>query len=170
MMKRVLFWFWLAGALIAALRAPSATIGDKKPAPAAESVLILHDASGQYGWIGGLHARMLANLMGHFKLGVKFVPVDNYNPGDIERYRATFYLGTVFDNPLPAAFKREVMASSKPVCWFNFNLWQIADATFQSKYGFRFDSIDQSGYGIIQYKGENLTKHPLDPALAARPY
>src|SRR5881296_2035915 len=98
-------------------------------------VLILHDASGQYGWIGGLHARMLANLMGHFKLGVKFVPVDSYRPGDIERYRATFYLGSVFDNPLPAAFKRDVMAATKPVCWFNFNLWQIADSTFQSKYG-----------------------------------
>ena len=165
MLKRLLIWFWLTGTLIAALRAPAATDGNKKPAPAAESVLILHDASGQYGWIGGLHARMLANLMGHFKLGVKFAPVDHYNPGDIERHKATFYLGTVFDNPLPAAFKREVMATTKPVCWFNFNLWQIADTNFQSKYGFRFDYIDQSGYGTIQYKGESLTKHPLDPAL-----
>ncbi len=162
-MKRIAFWFWLTASVVTALRAPAAPGGKKAAAP--DSVLILHDASGQYGWIGGLHARMLANLMGHFKLGVKFIPVDSYTAGDIERYRATFYLGSVFENPLPPAFKRDALATTKPVCWFNFNLWQVADATFQSKYGFRFDYIDQSGFGAVQYKGETFSKHELDPAL-----
>ena len=92
------------------------------------AVLILHDASGPYGWIGGLHARMMANLLGHFKLSYRIVPVESYRAGDVKNAIATFYLGTTYDNPLPPALLRDTRNTSRPMCWFKYNLWQLASA------------------------------------------
>ncbi len=128
-------------------------------------VLILYDSAGQYGWIGGLHARMLANLMGHFQLGYQIAPVENYAGGEMNLYRATFYLGTVFGNPLPAAFQQDALSSARPICWFKYNLEQIGGLQFESKTGFRFDSMDWSGYAAINYKGESFAKNQLDAEL-----
>src|SRR5687767_13711776 len=82
-----------------------------------ETVLVLHDSSGPFGWIGGLHGRMLANLMGHFDLPVQVAPVEAYRAGDMGAARAVFYLGSTYDNPLPLAFKQDVAARTKPICW-----------------------------------------------------
>lgn len=138
--------------------------GGKRTAP----VLILHDSSGPFGWIGGIHARMLANLVGHFDLPLRVAPVEDYESGDIAQASAVFYLGGTFDNPLPAAFKREVLATTKPVCWFKYNLWQVGAASpgeFQTRFGFRFDSLDQTGHFTVTYKGETFGKNPSDPEL-----
>jgi hypothetical protein len=89
----------------------------KSPAP----VLIPHDSSGPYGWIGGVHARMLANLLGHFQLSYRIVPVESCRAGDLSAARATFYLGTTCDTPLPAVLLQEAMATTKPVCGFKFH-------------------------------------------------
>src|SRR5262245_51355160 len=85
----------------AALTAPK----DRDPGP----VLIFHDSAGPYGWIGRLHARMLANLLGHFDLSYRILPVESYRPGTLAQGGATFYLGNTFDNPLPAAFIEDVL-------------------------------------------------------------
>jgi len=134
------------------------------------TVLILYDSSGSYGWIGGIHARMLANLLGHFQLNYRLMPVEAYRPGSTGAARATFYLGTVFNNPLPASFLRDVLSTDKPVCWFKYNLWQVArDSSFGSPFenqtGFRFEFMDSSGYEAISYKGETFDKNPLDAEL-----
>jgi len=133
-----------------------------------EPVLILHDSSGPFGWIGDVHARMLANLLGHFDLPFRVTPVESYAAGSIQQARAVFYLGTTYNNPLPAALKQELLATTKPVCWFKYNLWQMdaaAGTPFAAKYGFRFDFLDASGYGAVLYKGESFGKNPLDPEL-----
>jgi len=133
-----------------------------------DSVLILHDSSGPFGWVGGLHARLLANLLGHFDLPLQIMPVENYPAGAIGRSRAVFYLGSTYNNALPAAFKQEALATTKPVCWFKYNLWQISSGTpslFEAKNGFRFDYLDQAGYGVVRYKGETFGKSQLDPEL-----
>ncbi len=154
-----------------------------KPAPA-ETALIFYDSSGPYGWIGGLHAKMLANLLGHFQLDYTISPVESYTPGSIGLARATFYFGTVFDNPLPASFLQEVMSTDKPVCWFRYNLWQVGrdsefGSAFETRTGFRFEFMDSSGYESVTYEGEAFDKNQidaelgrttiLDPHLAAAP-
>jgi uncharacterized protein YdaL len=106
------------------------------------SVLIVYDSSGQYGWIGGLHARMLANLLGHFDLPYVISPVESYHAGDMNAARATFYLGTVYDNPLPAEFKADVMTTTNTLCWFRYNLWQVAGTNFTAKFGYQFNWLD----------------------------
>jgi len=141
----------------------------EKPAPPA-AALILYDSTGPYGWIGGLHARMLANLLGHFQLDYNLVPVESYDRGSIELSRATFYFGNVFNNGLPASFLQEVISTDKPVCWFRYNLWQIGrdsgfGSQFETRTGFRFEFMDSSGYEVVSYKGETFAKNQLDAEL-----
>jgi len=133
-----------------------------------EPVLILHDSSGSFGWIGGLHARMLANLIGHFDLRYEIAPVETYTAGRIGKAHAVFYLGTTYDSPLPEAFLRDVSKSTKPVCWLKYNLWQIAGNSspgFAERQGFRFDYLDQAGREGVSYRGETFSKDQSDPEL-----
>src|SRR5205823_3945652 len=89
----ILLIFFLIAMLFPAQGAP-------KPPPTAETVLLLYDATGQYGWIGELHAKLLANLLGHFPRLYQITPVENYHSGDIDKYEAAFYLGSIYANPL----------------------------------------------------------------------
>ena len=130
------------------------------------SVLVLYDASGTYGWIGGLYTRLLGNLLGHFPLlPYEIMPVENYRSNDVNLARATFYLGSVYDNALPEAFKQDVLATTNTICWFKYNPWQIGGTNFEAKTGFRFNWLDWSGYSNIVYKGESFLKNQLDPEL-----
>jgi uncharacterized protein YdaL len=132
------------------------------------TVLILHDSSGDFGWIGEVNATLLGNLLGHFPLAWYKAPVEDYHSGDIDRFRMVFYLGTTFDNPLPEAFLADVMTTSKVVCWMKYNLWRWDAGTragFESKFGFRFEFMDSSGFTNVQYKGETFSRHPADPEL-----
>src|SRR5262249_35935207 len=122
------------------------------------NALLLYDGSGQYGWIGAMHAKMLANLLGHFDLPYTIQPVENYTAGQMNAARATFYFGSVYDNPLPVAFKDDVMAGTNRLCWFKYNLWQIASTNFNAKYGFQFNFLDWTGFSNIVYKGETFVK------------
>lgn len=140
------------------------------PASTTNTVLVLHDSRGAFGWYGQLNSILLANLLGHFPLPWTNAPVENYRAGDISRYRMAFYLGTTYDNALPRAFLDDVMATKKTVCWMKYNLWQLGGTTsygaaFQSKFGFRFEFMDAGGFTNIQYKGETLSKHPADLEL-----
>ena len=136
------------------------------PPETSDRVLILYDSSGSYGWIGELHAKELANLLGHFPLAYQISPVEDYHAGDLGAFRAAFYLGTVFNNSIPADFAADVLAARKPVCWFKYNLWKLGSGMpFESKFGFRFEFIDMSSFSTIGYKGETFSKHPADPDM-----
>jgi len=144
-----------------------AVSADAVAKPDSTRVLILYDSSGEYGWIGAIHARMLANLLGHFPVSYRASRVEAYRKGDINRYSVTFYLGSTYDNPLPPSFAEDVMTSTKPICWFKYNLWQLAwtDARFPTKFGFTFNWLDWTGYDTIYYQGETFTKYQADPEL-----
>ena len=140
-----------------------------KPKPT-DDVLVLYDSSGQYGWVGEMNARFLVNLLGHFPQTYQMMPVERYVPGDALRFRAIFYLGDNYNNPLPIAFLQDVMATTRPVCWFKYNLWNLGSSSsfgtqFETKFGFRFEFMDASGFPQIEYKGETFTKNSLDAEL-----
>lgn len=138
----------------------------------AQSVLILYDSAGQFGWTGQAYGRQLANLIGHFQLQYELKAIEDYRGGDLSRYRATFYLGSVYDNAVPQTFIDDVMGSSTPVMWFKYNLWKLAGPTwasesthpyFEYRFGFHFHSLDQkSGYNYVRYRGETFSKSPQD--------
>lgn len=108
--------------------------------------LILYDAppNTAYTKLGMGYAIMLRNLLGHFDSKVDMVPVQNYTAGQLSGYDATFYLGSYYDNPVPAAFMTDAASSSKTIVWFKYNIWQFAwDPTygFQSRYGFNLTAL-----------------------------
>ncbi len=154
----------VAGGALAAFQTSTTTTG---------SALILYDSSGTYGWIGAVHARMLASVLGHFPLPYTIAPVEGYTAGQMGNYKLTFYIGTVYNNILPAAFRSDVMTTTKPLVWFDYNLWEVAWTTsgywnpaFQSRFGFMFFSLDQSGYPQVLYNNATFTKDMSDPEEA----
>jgi uncharacterized protein YdaL len=135
-------------------------------------VLILYDATTPYEWLGELHGKMLINLMSHFNLQAELKPAAAYVAGEVEGYRALFYLGTVYGAALPAPFLDDILTTAKPICWMGMNLWQLAwteywapDAEFEAKFGMRFTGLDAADYTLVNYKGVNLARHPDLQAL-----
>jgi uncharacterized protein YdaL len=109
--------------------------------------LILYDSTpGPYSKLGHAYAIMLRNLLGHFKTQVDFLPVENYVSGTVTPYQFIFYLGSLYDNPIPSAFLADVAQNPlKTVVWFKYNLWQftghLGAANFASQYGFNFVTL-----------------------------
>jgi uncharacterized protein YdaL len=108
---------------------------------------------------------MLANLLGHFDLPYVLRPIENYQAGDMNAARTTFYLGTDYYAEQPAAFKSEVFTTTNTLCWFNYHIWNIGGANFESRFGFRYLRIDKSGFSNIVYKSELLPKNQSDKDL-----
>lgn len=121
--------------------------------------LIVYDAPAgdTYEKLGFAYAIMLRNLLGHFDGTIDAIPVQNYVPGQVENYLTTFYLGTIYDNPLPASFLQDVSSTSKTVVWFRYNIWELAwDAAynFTPKFGLNFTDL----------RGMNAAPTPANPS------
>lgn len=141
--------------------------------PAAEQTLILYDTTGPYGWLGQAYATMAANLASRFGAWTA-KPVAKYAAGDVGRYKATIYLGSTYDEPLPASFLADVTAATKPVVWVRDNIWQLtqSDPGFQAKNGWmwwRFASCatcdgDTSSVRSVEYRTRKIARSPLNQA------
>jgi uncharacterized protein YdaL len=146
-----------------ALPAGATTWGDTGPA----STLVLYDTTGTWGWLGELYAIGAGNLATHFG-AVTAEPVADYVAGQVNDYTATIYLGSTYDEPLPASFTNDVLSTSKPVIWVGNNIWQLsgasggaADTAFESQYGWDpstsyFDTTDS--IPAVTYKGTDFTR------------
>jgi len=137
----------------------------------APTALVLYDSSSQWGWIGALYAYQIGNLLAHFGVTVTREGVENYRAGQLASYSSAYYLGTLYANPLPTAFKNDFLQFKKNFVWMGYNLWEVAwtaDMTawvpqFTNKTGFNFMYVDGTGYGTINYKNSTLSKNLTDP-------
>jgi len=135
------------------------------------TAVVLYDSSGTYGWIGSLYAYQIGNLLNHFGVSVTREPVENYKSGQLGIYTCALYVGSNYGNALPAAFKKDVVANTKPFCWMGYNLWEVAwntaqtgwNAAFTTAFGFQFSYLDGTGYPNVLYNGTTLTKQQQDP-------
>ena len=84
------------------------------PQDPAPQVVIYYDGSQEVLSEGPLDARQVLNLLGHFSLRGEIVPLGNYQPGDLTRYQAGFFVGTTSGSRFPAGFLADVRGSSKP--------------------------------------------------------
>ena len=133
--------------------------------------LVLYDSTGPYAWLGQAYSTMVVNLASHFGAWTA-KPVSMYAAGDVEKYTATVYVGSTYDEPLPAAFLKDVPATQKPVIWIYDNIWSLTAATpdFQARYGWmwwQFSSCatcggNQSPVGAVEYKGQSIARSPLN--------
>jgi uncharacterized protein YdaL len=145
----------------AASTTTTATAGKSgKAAPGAGSAktLVLYDTTSEYGWLGEVYATQTANLASHFGAWTA-APVAKYKAGDLNAYTAVIYVGSTYDEPLPAAFLTDVMATTKPVLWIYDNIWQLAAKDgFTAKYGFASGVFDFADVAEVGYKGRTLTR------------
>jgi uncharacterized protein YdaL len=116
------------------------------------STLVLYDTTGQWGWLGELYAIMSANLASHFGTWTA-KPVKSYTSGLLKQYSATIYIGSTYDEPLPAAFLDDVYATTTPVIWIYDNIWQLTSRypNFFSTYGWIWSAFDTSSVAEVDY-------------------
>ena len=146
-------------------------------------VLVLYDApaGSPYAKLGRAYAIMLANLLGRWDAQVVTQPVETYRAGTIAGYRATFYLGSHYDNPLPAALISDVATTTNTVVWFRYNLWQLSQTAgfdLAAKFGFRFvanrglegspAASTPDFYDTVHYRGQALAKYYAFDAVGNR--
>jgi uncharacterized protein YdaL len=155
-----------ATALAAAAPTPPAS-ARSFGATGAATTLVLYDKTGAYGWLGELYALASGNLASHFGR-ITAQPAVDYVAGQVEQYTATIYMGSTYNEPLPASLLADVRTTSKPVLWSGFNIWQLSGASgsaenqaFQARYGWDpatsyIDTTDT--LATVRYKGRSLTR------------
>ncbi|GIH97564.1 DUF2334 domain-containing protein [Planobispora siamensis] len=123
------------------------------------STLVLYDTTGQWGWLGELYATQAANLTGHFGTYTA-MPVSAYTKGTMKGFTAVIYVGSTYDEPLPAAFLDDVRSAVRPVIWMNNNIWQLTAATpdFAATYGWMWSQFDVDTIEGVVYKGKDLSR------------
>ena len=114
---------------------------------------------------GSFHAIMLANLLSQYSnVQVIRAPISQYKAGDAAGSLRTFYIGTVYDEPIPAAFLNDAKAGA-PITWMGYNIWELGDI---SSLGLTYKSLhtaltpDQiaAAYSTINYKNYDYKKYP----------
>jgi hypothetical protein len=158
----------------AAVPAAAKTWGASGPS----TTLVLYDTTGTWGWLGELYAIGAGNLATHFGT-VTAEPVADYVSGQVDDYTATIYLGSTYNEPLPAAFLSDVLTTTRPVIWAGDNIWQLsgpegsaADTAFQAQYGWDpaasyFDTTDT--ISSVTYNGESFSRSSLNTAGVLAP-
>jgi uncharacterized protein YdaL len=132
--------------------------GTAAPGGGTAKTLVLYDTTGDYGWLGEVYATQTANLASHFGSWTA-APVSGYKAGDLKNYTAVIYLGSTYDEPLPAGFLADVSTTTKPVIWVRDNIWQLTKLDgFAARYGFTSGLFDFGDVAEVAYKGRVLTR------------
>jgi hypothetical protein len=105
------------------------------------TTLVVYDSTNTWGYLGAVYGTDAGNVAVRFGR-VTAEPVVDYIAGQVNNYTATIYIGSTYDEPIPAAFLNDVLTTTHPVIWAGYNVWQLsgttgtrADAAFISKYG-----------------------------------
>ena len=143
------------------------------------SALVVYDTTNTWGFLGELYAMAAGNLASHFGQ-ITAEPVADYVSGQVNDYTATIYLGSTYNEPIPAAFLNDVLSTARPVIWAGDNIWQLtgsegsaADTGFESVYGWDpsssyFDSTDNPP--SVSYKGQTFTRNAANGADLLAPH
>ncbi|WP_442756528.1 DUF2334 domain-containing protein [Methylocystis sp. JAN1] len=132
-----------------------------QPVRPTASTLVLYDTTGPYGWLGELYAIMAGNLASHFGAWTA-MPVTSYAAGGMSGYTSVVYIGSTYDEPLPAAFLDDAYAATtQKIIWISYNIWQLIGRNpgFLSKYGWGISSFDFSNVAEIDYKSQKLKRY-----------
>jgi len=131
--------------------------------------LVLYDRSGKWGWVGELDATMTANLVGHFGAW-DAKPAAEYRQGELDRYTATIYVGSVFGARLPVSLLDDMLHTGRPVIWVANNIGELENRApdFRARYGWRSSTLDRSTIPEVRYKGRSLTRWTRESAGVMR--
>ena len=113
---------------------------------------------------GFLDAHQIQNLLGHFNMTGEIIPLANYRPGQLARYQAGFFLGTVSGTRFPAGFLPDVVRYGRPFCWIARHIGHLlAVPEARGRFGFTFvDYRDDLEFREVIFKGTKLAKEDPD--------
>ncbi|HTY60817.1 MAG TPA: DUF2334 domain-containing protein [Acidobacteriota bacterium] len=141
----------------------SSPVSEKAP-PA--DVLIIHDSLPGALPPGVIDGNNVLDLLGHFGLKGTVIRIEEYKPGDLNRYRFAIVMGVdERKTEYPAALIANMQSAKIPVFWIGNHLADLtADPHFTDRIGFRPGgrSIPQD-FKTVQYKGGSLLKN--DPHI-----
>lgn len=159
-MRRLLLPALVAFAGSGALPLPAGT----PASPACADTLVLHDRSGEYGYLGERYATMTGNLVSAHGTW-EAEPVVDYERGGMACHRAVVYLGSTYGEPLPDAFLDDVAApEGPPVLWVRENLNQLVGRLPVTEAA----AADTRTFDTVTYRGRRLARDlPVDGGLAA---
>jgi uncharacterized protein YdaL len=126
--------------------------------------LVLYDNTGQWGFLGEQYSILTANLVSKFGT-YSARPVSTYTAGTMNTFAQVVYVGSTYDELLPAAFLDDVLAGTKPVMWLYHNIWQLtarsaANGTFFSNaFGWDWSGFDPSPIGRVDFKSTSFTRY-----------
>ncbi|MBK7960320.1 MAG: phage adsorption protein NrfB [Bdellovibrionales bacterium] len=132
-------------------------------------VQIYYDKGPEGYWIGRTYAIFTQNLLGHFpELQQIISPVEYYKKGDLERCRASIYIGSHYESQIPEVFISDYVTTKRNVAWLGYNIWRKTElaALFGYKYSsltkLNSEKLDYLGnptyFKWIDYKGERFSK------------
>lgn len=147
---------------ITALTVPTNHYAGAPGSDPTRDTLVLYDSTGPWAWLGEAYAVQAGQLASHGS-AYTLQPAANYVAGELDNYTGLIYIGSTYDEPLPTAFLDDVLATSKPVLWMNYNIWQLAQRAgdFTTRYGWTPMYFDYSNLTTITYKGVNLERSTL---------
>ncbi len=117
----------------------------------------------------------LENLLGHFKYTYYHHPIDDYMKGEIFKYDAVFYFGSVMGVYTPKDFLTDILNYKKPVVWFKHNFnnfeYELGIKTgevfgfFVNNVSYGYNKKGRTGfYRYVTYKGIKFSKwFKVDP-------
>jgi uncharacterized protein YdaL len=138
---------------------PPVTWASRRSHHPARDTLVLYDDTGPYAWLGELYGAALAALAGHFG-GWSAAPVSRYRRGDLLGYRAAVYVGSTYDQPIPAGFLDDVLDGARPVLWIDDNVWELAARARARGAPLAFEpaAFDTTPVAAVRYKGVELAR------------
>jgi uncharacterized protein YdaL len=141
---------------------PTLPAADRPQRPPA-SILVLHDSTGPYSFMGELHAMAISAVLGHFGTA-SIKPVSAYRADEMADYSAVVYVGSTYGEPLPKPFLADVLSGKKPVLWTADNIWQLArEPGFKDRYGFQPSAYGHDAWSEVRYKTVTLKRYAENP-------
>ncbi len=126
-------------------------------------MLVLHDSTGNAASVAELDALQAGQLVAHFGTWERKAAAE-YTSGDLSKYSAAIYVGSVYDAPLPPAFLDDVLAGQTPLFWIGANIWQLvarqdtALPSFATRYGWRPTVYGRDAVAGIRYRDTTLPR------------
>jgi uncharacterized protein YdaL len=131
-----------------------------------QTVLIVYDGATDYQAKGHIHALFIENLMGHFGLTGEIIPQAEYQAGQLQRFRAGFYIGVATNSPPPDALVKDVRSSTQPFAWLGQHIEKLVNTPEgRRQYGFVWNEyVRYMGINNVVYKDTRLPK--IEPDLS----
>jgi YD repeat-containing protein len=156
---------------IAAIGLPAQTPQPAPAAPPQRPVAIIYDGRAEqeaqtvsYQLKGYIHALFIDNLLGHFGLTGEIIPLKAYQAGQLQRYRAAFFVGVATNAELSDSFLKDVGAYQEPFCWLGQHIEDLVNTREgRRQYGFTWNEyLRNGGVKAVMYKDTRLPKFDPD--------